>query len=112
MGGKTDYGDSHPGWPINTLSPDIAREVTEGAFYCRQAGRAGGRTPIDAPEPIWSRGHRRSADRTGEEKQYRAGGMQTLLTKTVGDWRADHRRRKKSLLKPEHQAGDGSQVCR
>ncbi len=47
------------GWPINKLSPEIAREVTEGGRYaCRQAGiaLAGGHS-IDAPEPIfWSGG--------------------------------------------------------
>ncbi|STW15215.1 selenophosphate synthetase [Klebsiella pneumoniae subsp. rhinoscleromatis] len=33
------------GWPINTLAPEIAREVVEGGrFACQQAGnRAGGR---------------------------------------------------------------------
>lgn len=52
--GQTDYGGAILGWPINKLSPEIAREVTEGGRYaCRQAGiaLAGGHS-IDAPEPI------------------------------------------------------------
>lgn len=43
------------GWPINTLAPEIAREVVEGGrFACQQAGiaLAGGHS-IDAPEPIF-----------------------------------------------------------
>ncbi len=66
------------GWPINKLSPEIAREVTEGGRYaCRQAGiaLAGGHS-IDAPEPIFGlavTGDR--TDRAGEEKQYRTSRM-------------------------------------
>ncbi len=54
MGGKPIMAIAILGWPINTLSPDIAREVTEGALACRQAGiaLAGGHS-IDAPEPIF-----------------------------------------------------------
>ncbi len=43
------------GWPIDTLAPEIAREVVEGGrFACQQAGiaLAGGHS-IDAPEPIF-----------------------------------------------------------
>ncbi len=45
MGGKPIMAIAILGWPINTLSPDIAREVTEGAL-CLPSGRyrAGGRT--------------------------------------------------------------------
>ncbi len=43
---------------------DIAREVTEGRFACRQAGiTLAGRTSTPRSR-LWSRGHRRSADRT------------------------------------------------
>ncbi len=84
MGGKTIGGDRDPYWPINTLSPaDIAREVTEGAL-CPSVrpvvALAGGHllTPL---EPIpWSRGHRRSADRTGEENST-AQASKLFLTK-------------------------------
>ena len=55
MGGKPIMAIAILGWPINKLSPEIAREVTEGGRYaCRQAGiaLAGGHS-IDAPEPIF-----------------------------------------------------------
>jgi selenide,water dikinase len=41
------------GWPINTIPPEVAREVIDGGrFACQQAGiaLAGGHS-IDAPEP-------------------------------------------------------------
>lgn len=47
MGGKPIMAIAILGWPINTLSPDIAREVTEGGgAFCLPSGRyrAGGRT--------------------------------------------------------------------
>ena len=41
MGGKPIMAIAILGWPINKLSPEIAREVTEGGRYaCRQAGIA------------------------------------------------------------------------
>ena len=55
MGGKPIMAIAILGWPINKLSSEIAREVTEGGRYaCRQAGiaLAGGHS-IDAPEPIF-----------------------------------------------------------
>ena len=51
MGGKPIMAIAILGWPISKLSPEIAREVTEGGrFPCRQAGNAlpGGHS-IDAP---------------------------------------------------------------
>jgi len=55
MGGKPIMAIAILGWPINTLAPEIAREVIEGGrFACQQAGiaLAGGHS-IDAPEPIF-----------------------------------------------------------
>ncbi|MDU7249539.1 MAG: selenide, water dikinase SelD [Klebsiella pneumoniae] len=55
MGGKPIMAIAILGWPINTLAPEIAREVVEGGrFACQQAGiaLAGGHS-IDAPEPIF-----------------------------------------------------------
>ncbi|MFV2498832.1 selenide, water dikinase SelD, partial [Escherichia coli] len=41
MGGKPMMAIAILGWPINKLSPEIAREVPEGGRYaCRQAGLA------------------------------------------------------------------------
>lgn len=41
MGGKPIMAIAILGWPINTLAPEIAREVVEGGrFACQQAGIA------------------------------------------------------------------------
>ncbi|MCS5791899.1 selenide, water dikinase SelD [Klebsiella pneumoniae subsp. pneumoniae] len=113
MGGKPIMAIAILGWPINTLAPEIAREVVEGGrFACQQAGiaLAGGHS-IDAPEPIFrSGGHRRGAHRAHQEKQHRPGGLQTVSHQTAGDRRTDHCR-EKSLLKPEHQGLATETMC-
>jgi selenide,water dikinase len=38
MGGKPIMAIAILGWPINTLAPEIAREVVDGRFACQQAG--------------------------------------------------------------------------
>lgn len=39
MGGKPIMAIAILGWPINTLAPEIAREVVDGGrFACQQAG--------------------------------------------------------------------------
>lgn len=55
MGGKPLMAISILGWPVNVLSPDIARQVVEGGrSVCDAAGipLAGGHS-IDSPEPIF-----------------------------------------------------------
>ena len=55
MGGKPILAIAILGWPINTLSPDIAARVIEGSrSICAEAGisLAGGHS-IDTPEPIF-----------------------------------------------------------
>ncbi|MDF2612969.1 MAG: selD [Clostridia bacterium] len=55
MGGKPLMAISILGWPVNVLSPEIAREVIEGGrAICDEAGipLAGGHS-IDSPEPIF-----------------------------------------------------------
>ena len=55
MGGKPILAIAILGWPINTLSPDIAQKVIEGSrSICMEAGisLAGGHS-IDSPEPIF-----------------------------------------------------------
>lgn len=55
MGGKPILAIAILGWPVNTLSPDLAQQVLEGArFICAEAGipLAGGHS-IDSPEPIF-----------------------------------------------------------
>ncbi len=55
MGGKPVLAIAILGWPVNQLSPEIARQVIEGSrSICREAGipLAGGHS-IDSPEPIF-----------------------------------------------------------
>jgi selenide,water dikinase len=55
MGGKPLMAIAILGWPINTLSPEIAAKVIEGSrAICAQAGipLAGGHS-IDCPEPVF-----------------------------------------------------------
>jgi selenide,water dikinase len=55
MGGEPFMAIAILGWPINTLSPAVAREVLEGSRkICAEAGipLAGGHS-IDCPEPVF-----------------------------------------------------------
>lgn len=55
MGGKPIMAIAILGWPVNKLSPEVAREVIRGGrFACDDAGipLAGGHS-IDSPEPIF-----------------------------------------------------------
>lgn len=55
MGGKPVLAIAILGWPINKLSPEVARRVLEGArAICAEAGiaLAGGHS-IDCPEPVF-----------------------------------------------------------
>lgn len=55
MGGKPILAIAILGWPINTLSPEVAQRVIEGSrSICLEAGipLAGGHS-IDSPEPIF-----------------------------------------------------------
>lgn len=55
MGGKPILAIAILGWPVSTLSPELAQQVLEGARHiCSEAGipLAGGHS-IDTPEPIF-----------------------------------------------------------
>ena len=55
MGGKPILAIAILGWPVETLSPELAQQVLEGArSICAEAGiaLAGGHS-IDTPEPIF-----------------------------------------------------------
>jgi len=55
MGGKPVLAIAILGWPVNILSPHLARQVVEGArSMCKEAGipLAGGHS-IDCPEPVF-----------------------------------------------------------
>ncbi|STN22116.1 selenophosphate synthetase [Escherichia fergusonii] len=113
MGGKPIMAIAILGWPINKLSPEIAREVTEGGRYaCRQAGiaLAGGHS-IDAPEPIFGLAVTGIVPtERGEEKQYCTSRMQTVPDETAGDRRSHHSREKIAAETGTSGTGDGSDV--
>ena len=102
------------GWPINKLSPEIAREVTEGGRYaCRQAGiaLAGGHS-IDAPEPIFGLAVTGIVPTERVKKNSTAqAGCKLFLTKPLGIGVLTTAE-KKSLLKPEHQGLATEVMCR
>ncbi|VCW19891.1 Selenide, water dikinase [Klebsiella variicola] len=112
MGGKPIMAIAILGWPINTLAPEIAREVVEGGrFACQQAGiaLAGGHS-IDALEPIFGLAVTGVVPTERIKKKHCAGGLQTVSHQTAGDRCADHRG-EKSLLKPEHQGLATETMC-
>ncbi|HCM1977866.1 TPA: selenide, water dikinase SelD [Salmonella enterica subsp. houtenae serovar 47:z36:-] len=114
MGGKPIMAIAILGWPINILSPDIAREVTEGGrFACRQAGiaLAGGHS-IDAPEPIFGLAVTGVVPTERVKKNSTAqAGCKLFLTKPLGIGVLTTAE-KKSLLKPEHQGLATEVMCR
>jgi selenophosphate synthase len=89
MGGKPIMAIAILGWPINKLSPEIARRWTlcmPSGGYCagwRSLHRCAG-------ADFWSGGNGDRTDRAGEEKQYRTSRMQTVPDETAGDWRSYH----------------------
>lgn len=114
MGGKPIMAIAILGWPINKLSPEIAREVTEGGRYaCRQAGiaLAGGHS-IDAPEPIFGLAVTGIVPTERVKKNSTAqAGCKLFLTKPLGIGVLTTAE-KKSLLKPEHQGLATEVMCR
>jgi len=87
MGGKPLMAISILGWPVDTISPDIARIVIEGARdACQRAGitLAGGHS-IDTPEPIFGLAVTGKADKN-QVKTNDGGkaGSELYLTKPLG----------------------------
>ncbi|EOW2357515.1 selenide, water dikinase SelD [Cronobacter sakazakii] len=105
MGGKPIMAIAILGWPVNTLAPEIAREVVEGGrFACQQAGiaLAGGHS-IDAPEPIFGLAVTGVVPTERVKKNSTAeAGCKLFLTKPLGIGVLTTAE-KKSLLRPEHQ---------
>lgn len=104
MGGSPLMAIAILGWPINTLPPEVAREVIRGGrAACDAAGipLAGGHS-IDAPEPIFGlavtglvdKAHLKRND-TAEE------GCELYLTKPLGVGILTTAE-KRGLLAPEH----------
>jgi selenide,water dikinase len=87
MGGTPILAIAILGWPVNTLDPEVAGEVLQGANEaCRRAGiaLAGGHS-IDAPEPIFGLAvtgtGRRAEIRTNTQAR---AGCELYLTKPLG----------------------------
>lgn len=87
MGGTPILAIAILGWPINTLDPEVAGEVLQGANdACQRAGiaLAGGHS-IDAPEPIFGLAvtgtGRRTEIRTNTQAR---AGCELYLTKPLG----------------------------
>lgn len=113
MGGQPIMAIAILGWPVNTLAPEIAREVVEGGRHaCKTAGiaLAGGHS-IDSPEPIFGLAVTGvvPTERIKKNSTARAGSR-LFLTKPLGIGVLTTAL-KKSLLKPEHQGLATEVMC-
>ena len=104
MGGTPMMAIAVLGWPINTLPPEVAREVIEGSRdACREAGipLAGGHS-IDSPEPIFGLAVTGIVPIENLKKNGGATpGAKLFLTKPVGVGILTTAQ-KKGVLLPEH----------
>lgn len=104
MGGRPVLAIAILGWPINTLSPDVARQVIEGSrSICKEAGipLAGGHS-IDSPEPIFGLAvNGLVAISNLKQNNTAQAGDVLLLTKPIGIGILTTAE-KKGLLRPEH----------
>jgi selenide,water dikinase len=112
MGGKPIMAIAILGWPINTIPPEVAREVIDGGrFACQQAGiaLAGGHS-IDAPEPIFGLAVTGVVPTERVKRNSTAqAGCKLFLTKPLGIGVLTTE--KKSLLKPEHKGLATEVMC-
>ncbi|MDF2595861.1 MAG: selD [Clostridia bacterium] len=87
MGGKPLMAISILGWPVNILSPEIAREVIAGGrAICDEAGipLAGGHS-IDSPEPIFGLAVTGIIENERLKQNNKAvAGCEIFLTKPLG----------------------------
>ncbi len=106
MGGKPIMAISILGWPINTILPEIARKVIEGArSICLEAGipLAGGHS-IDSPEPIFGLAVNGLASTNAIKQNNTAKeGNVLFLTKALGVGILTTAE-KKGILKDEHRS--------
>lgn len=114
MGGKPVMAIAILGWPVNTLAPEIAREVIEGGrAACQLAGisLAGGHS-IDAPEPIFGLAVTGVVPTERVKKNSTAeAGCKLFLTKPLGIGVLTTAE-KKSLLRDEHKGLAAEVMCR
>ncbi|MBK0000136.1 selenide, water dikinase SelD [Erwinia sp. S38] len=113
MGGKPIMAIAILGWPVNVLSPEVARRVIEGGrSVCEQAGisLAGGHS-IDAPEPIFGLAVTGVVETHQVKKNSEAqAGCRLWLSKPLGIGVLTTAE-KKSLLRPEHQGLATEVMC-
>ncbi|HEY6505659.1 MAG TPA: selenide, water dikinase SelD [Chitinophagaceae bacterium] len=104
MGGKPLLAIAILGWPVNKLSPSVARMVIEGGkSICAEAGipLAGGHS-IDSPEPIFGLAVNGLVDiKNIKQNNTAKAGNILFLTKPLGVGILTTAE-KKGLLKPEH----------
>jgi selenide,water dikinase len=104
MGGKPILAIAILGWPINKLSPLVARRVIEGSkSICKEAGipLAGGHS-IDSPEPIFGLAVNGLVDiKNLKQNNTAKAGDLLLLTKKIGVGILTTAE-KKGILKEEH----------
>lgn len=104
MGGKPLLAIAILGWPVNTLSPSIAKRVIEGGkSICAEAGipLAGGHS-IDSPEPIFGLAVTGLVDvKNIKQNNTAKAGDILFLTKPLGVGILTTAE-KKGLLMPEH----------
>ena len=105
MGGKPIMAIAVLGWPINILSPAVAREVLDGGkSICAEAGiaLAGGHS-IDSPEPIFGLAVTGSVDVSKIKQNNTAKeGDLLLLTKRIGVGMLTTAEKREKLLDEHH----------
>ncbi|SHO57562.1 Selenide, water dikinase [Vibrio quintilis] len=113
MGGKPIMAIAILGWPVNTLSTNIAQQVIDGGrSMCREAGiaLAGGHS-IDAPEPIFGLAVTGIVPTEYIKRNNQAqAGDSIFLTKPLGIGIFSHAE-KQSKLKPEHRGIARKWMC-
>ncbi|RAU81536.1 selenide, water dikinase SelD [Pontibacter arcticus] len=104
MGGKPVMAIAVLGWPIDKLSPEVARRVMEGSrSICQEAGiaLAGGHS-IDSPEPIFGLAVTGMVDiKNLKQNNTATAGCELYLTKPLGVGILTTAQ-KKAILLPEH----------
>ena len=114
MGGAPLFAIAILGWPVDKLSPEVAREVINGGRQaCHDAGivLAGGHS-IDAPEPIFGLAVTGRVKTSGLKQNNTAkAGDVLFLTKPLGIGILTTAE-KKQILQSEHQQIATEQMCR
>jgi len=114
MGGKPILAIAILGWPVNILSPEIAREVVEGGRQiCKEVGisLAGGHS-IDSPEPIFGLAVTGQVDLVNiKQNDTATEGCKLLLTKPLGVGVLTTAQ-KQGVLLPEHEQVAPDLMCK